>query len=87
MGRLGSFVAFALLIGEFAQAHEKEIDLGHLVSLAMEHNPRLVALRFVSEAETFRARAQGVLPDPVIQFGLKNIGWDHLSVGEEMMSG
>lgn len=87
MGRLGSFVAFALLIGGFAQAHEKEIDLGHLVSLAMERNPRLVALRFVSEAETFRARAQGVLPDPVIQFGLKNIGWDHLSVGEEMMSG
>lgn len=46
MGRLGSFVAFALPIGGLAHAHENEIDLGHLVSLAMERNPQLVALRF-----------------------------------------
>ncbi len=87
MARLGRFLALVLLMGELAQAQGREIDLGHLVSRAMERNPRLVALRFASEAQTVRARAQGLLPDPTIQFGLKNIGWDRLSVGEEMMSG
>jgi len=64
---------------------EKELDLNDLVSRALERNPGIKALDDASRASKFSIKPAGALPDPVIGFGIKNMGLSW-SVGEEIMS-
>ncbi|MBC7186234.1 MAG: TolC family protein [Calditrichaeota bacterium] len=82
-----ALVLFSLIISRPVEAQRRVTDLSGLVSLMLQRNPRLQAERREADASTRRAAAAGVLPNPSLSFGLKNVGWDRLTVGEEMMSG
>lgn len=70
-----------------AQAQETSLRLESLVQTALERNPRLKALGHVAEAQKFRIEPESALPDPVLSFGVKNMGISRWTVGEEVMSG
>jgi outer membrane protein TolC len=69
-----------------AFAQEADLDLDALVSAALEKNPMIKSLEDAARAAKFRIGPAGALPDPVIGFGLKNMGLTRWTVGEEIMS-
>jgi outer membrane protein TolC len=79
--------AFIIILAVTAWSQEQKTTLDGLVSLALERNPKLRALRDAAESRRTRIASQGALPDPVVGFSLKNIGLSEITVGEEMMSG
>ncbi|MDZ7374296.1 MAG: TolC family protein [candidate division KSB1 bacterium] len=82
-----AFSLAAILSGPPVFAQRRVDGLNGLIQLLVERNPQLRAYQRISEAESRAARAEGTLPNPTIGFGLRNVGWNRLSVGEEMMSG
>lgn len=78
---------FGIMAGMPAEAQRKVTDLSQLVALVLQRNPRLQAERLETRALDRRAEAGGVLPSPGLAFELRNVGWDRLTVGDEMMSG
>lgn len=50
------------------------LALDEVLSLAIERNPRLRAMRAASEASAYREPEASTLPDPVVQFGIMNFG-------------
>ncbi len=66
------------------QAQESAVRLDDLVRTGLERNPRLKALGHVAEAQKFRIAPEKALPDPVLSFGIKNMGIDRWTVGEEV---
>lgn len=81
------FCVFVIFLGIHGFAQEKKIRLEAIVSLALERNPRLQALEKKAHALDFRAKAEGIFPDPMIGIGVKNMGLRHYSIGKDMMSG
>lgn len=80
---------FLLILGAAlaAQAQETSVRLEGLVRTGLERNPRLKALAHGADAQKSRIVPEGTLPDPVLSFGVKNMGIDRWTVGEEVMSG
>lgn len=70
-----------------ANAQEATVRVEDLVRTALERNPRLKALGHIAEAQKFRIAPERALPDPVLSFGIKNMGIDRWTVGQEVMSG
>jgi outer membrane protein TolC len=75
-----------LIFSASAYAQETELDLDTLVKSALERNPNIKSLEDAVRASKFRIRPAGALPDPVIGFGVKNMGLTRWTVGEEIMS-
>jgi len=81
-------IAVVLIIAALAApvlGQEKDLDLNDLVNRALERNPGIKALDDAARASKFSIKPAGALPDPVIGFGLKNMGLSW-SVGKEVMS-
>lgn len=53
---------------------EDSLALSQVLSLAMERNPRLQAMRAGAEAAALRAPEASTLPDPTFQLGIMNFG-------------
>lgn len=84
MRRISLLLGVVIFAG-CALGQEKDLDLNNLVSQALERNPRIKALEDSARASKFRIAPEGALPDPVIGFGLRNMG-THWTVGNEIMS-
>ncbi len=80
MGPLGrtsiALVAlFVSAVSAVAQTPPSDpLDLDRLFTLAESRNPELRALRLGAEAATLREPEASTLPDPMLQFGVRNFG-------------
>src|SRR4030067_206483 len=81
-----SFIVVLMVAGA-SLAQDATVRLDDLVRTALERNPRLKALGHVAEAQKFRIAPEKALPDPVLSFGIKNMGIDRWTVGQEVVSG
>lgn len=82
-----TIVLAMFVLGLPAYSQEDRLDLKTLVRLALERNPRIRTLQHLAEAQKFKIKPEGALPDPIVGFSFKNMGIDRLTIGEEMMSG
>jgi outer membrane protein TolC len=78
-------ILVCLALAAPALCQEKELDLKDLVNRALERNPGIKAFEDAARASKFSIAPAGALPDPVIGFGLRNMG-THWTVGTEIMS-
>lgn len=76
---------FLVCLSVYSQ--EKKPALEDLVRLALERNPKIKSMTNAVEAERYRIGPQGALPDPVLSFGVSNVGLSRWTVGTEEMSG
>jgi cobalt-zinc-cadmium efflux system outer membrane protein len=68
-------------------AQEKTVRLEDLVRTALERSPKIKSMSHEVDAQKHRIAPEGALPDPVLSFGVKNMGLDRWTVGQEVMSG
>ncbi len=87
--RLVASVAGLLLITAPSAMAEQEMDrygLQELIEEATEMNPEILAAKSRWEAAKNVPSRVGSLPDPVLMAGMRNVGFDGITYGEEMMS-
>jgi len=63
------------------------LRLDRLLSQALERNPKIKAAGLEAEAASFRIPQEKTLPDPMVGFSLKNMGFPEFTLGKEVMSG
>jgi len=80
---LGSLMLLPALL--FAQ--EDTLRLGDLLKQALERNPKIKSAGFEANALSFRIPQEKSLPDPMVSFSLKNMGFPDFTLGQEVMSG
>ncbi len=80
---LWSLVLFPAL--SFAQT--EPLRLEDLLKQALERNPKIKSADLEARAFSFRIPQEKSLPDPTINFSLKNMGFPEFTVGQEVMSG
>jgi outer membrane protein TolC len=68
-------------------AQEDALRLDDLLKQALERNPKIKSVGFESEASSFRIPQEKSLPDPMVGFNLKNMGFPKFTLGQEVMSG
>lgn len=86
------FYIFILIFFHFylsieATGQQEKITLIEILRLAREKNPGLQAIQELIRAYQFQVVPQTTLPDPILNFSLKNMGATEFTVGQEMMSG
>jgi len=86
MKRTVSFCAL-LLFPALLFAQEDAMLLGDLLKQALERNPKIKSVGFEAEAMSFRVPQEKSLPDPMVSFSLKNMGFPKFTLGQEVMSG
>ena len=80
---LGLLILFPALL----LAQEDALRLDDLLKQALERNPKIKSVGFESEASSFRIPQEKSLPDPMVGFNLKNMGFPKFTLGQEVMSG
>lgn len=80
---LGLFILFPALL----LAQEDVLRLDELLKQALERNPKIKSVGLEAEATSFRIPQEKSLPDPMVGFSLKNMGFPKLTLGQEVMSG
>ena len=80
---LGLLILFPALL--FAQ--DEALRLDDLLKQALERNPKIKSVGLEAEASSFRIPQEKSLPDPMIGFNLKNMGFPKFTLGQEVMSG
>ncbi len=86
MKRTVSF-CLILLFPALLLAQEDAARLGDLLKQALERNPKIKSVGFEADAISFRIPQERSLPDPMVGFTLKNMGFPKFTLGEEVMSG
>lgn len=76
-----------LLFPGLVAAQEKALRLDDLLDRAFERNPKIKAAGLEAEAMSFRISQEKTLPDPMVNFDLKNMGFPDFTLGQEVMSG
>jgi len=76
-----------LLFPALLVAQEDAVRLGDLLQQALERNPNIKSVGFEADAMSFRIPREKSLPDPMIGFNLKNMGFPEFTLGQEVMSG
>jgi len=76
-----------LLFPAFLPAQGDAVSLGDLLKQALERNPKIKSAGFEAEAMSFRIPQEKSLPDPMVSFSLKNMGFPKFTLGQEVMSG
>jgi outer membrane protein TolC len=61
--------------------------LDDLLKQALERNPRIKAVGLEAQASSFRISQEKSLPDPMVDFSFKNMGFPQFTIGQEVMSG
>jgi len=82
-------VLFGLLLlsPTLLPAQESVLRLDDLLKQAVERNPKIKASGLEAEALSFRIPREKTLPDPMVGFNLRNMGFPEFSLGREAMSG
>jgi outer membrane protein TolC len=80
---LGLLILFPALL----LAQEDALRLDDLLKQVLERNPKIKSVGFESEAASFRIPQEKSLPDPMVGFNLKNMGFPKFTLGQEVMSG
>lgn len=62
------------------------LDLKELIGEALAQNPEIQRARGRWRASENRPSQAGSMPDPVLMLGMRNVGFDGITRGEEMMS-
>jgi outer membrane protein, heavy metal efflux system len=79
----GCLLLFALFSPVFANnATAPDLDLGQLISEALEKNPELQAIGSKARASEFRPPQVSTLPDPIVSFGYQNDGFGRYTYGQ-----
>ncbi len=68
-------------------AEEKLLKLAGLITEAYARNPKIKAVEKETLAYSFRIKPAQTLPDPMIEFSLKNMGLDEWMLGKDPNSG
>ena len=68
-------------------AQEDTVRLDDLLKQALERNPKIKSVGLEAEASSFRIPQERSLPDPMVGFNLKNMGFPKFTLGQEVMSG
>lgn len=68
-------------------AQESTLRLDDLLKVAQERNPRIKSSGLDAKASSFRIPQERSLPDPMVNFDLKNMGFPKFTIGQEVMSG
>lgn len=76
-----------LLFPALLPAQEEAARLGDLLRQALDRNPKIRSVGFEAEAMSFRIPQEKSLPDPMVSFNLKNMGFPAFTLGQEVMSG
>lgn len=66
---------------------DRPLQLAGLIAEAYERNLKIKALEKETEAYSFRIKPARTLPDPMIEFSLKNMGLDQWMIGQDPNSG
>ena len=80
---LGLLILFPVLL----VAQEDALRLDDLLKQALERNPKIKSVGFEADAMSFRIPQEKSLPDPMVGFNLKNMGFPKFTLGQEVMSG
>lgn len=80
---LSLLLAYPILL----PAQETVLRLDELLNQALERNPKIKAAGLAAEGFSFRIPQEKSLPDPMVSFSLKNMGFPKLTLGQEEMSG
>ena len=80
-------LCFLMLFPALLFAQEDAVRLDDLLKQALERNPKIKSVGFESDALSFRIPQEKTLPDPMVGFTLKNMGFPRFTLGEEVMSG
>jgi cobalt-zinc-cadmium efflux system outer membrane protein len=78
---------FLMLVPALLVAQEDASRLDDLLKQALERNPRIKAVGLEAQASSFRIPQEKSLPDPMVDFSFKNMGFPKFTIGQEMMSG
>ena len=76
-----------LLFPGLVKAQENVLRLDDLLDRALERNPKIKAAGLEAESMSFRIPQEKTLPDPMVSFDLKNMGFPDFTLGQEVMSG
>ena len=71
----------------FLPAQGNAVRLDDLLKRALERNPLIKAAGFETQAMSYRIPQAKSLPDPMVDFDLKNMGFPQFTLGQEVMSG
>jgi len=80
-------LCFLLLLAARLPAQENPLRLDDLLSRALQRNPKIKSMESEAKASSFRIPQLRTLPDPMIGFTLKNMGFPRFTIGQEVMSG
>jgi outer membrane protein, heavy metal efflux system len=80
------FFAVSFSVVSFS-SQENPLALDELVQTALERNPKIAAAAREAEANSYRILPARTLPDPMIEFSLKNMGLSEFTVGMDPESG
>jgi len=80
-------LCFLMLFPALLLAQEDAVRLDDLLKQALERNPKIKSVGFEAEATSFRIPQEKSLPDPMVGFILKNMGFPKFTLGQEVMSG
>jgi len=80
-------LCFLMLFPALLLAPEDAVRLDDLLKQALERNPKIKSVGFEAEATSFRIPQEKSLPDPMVGFILKNMGFPKFTLGQEVMSG
>lgn len=82
------FLVYAVcLLCTWLPAEEKPLKLDGLIIEAYARNPKIKAMEKETQAYSFRIKPAQTLPDPMIEFSLKNMGLDQWMLGKDPNSG
>lgn len=80
-------LCFLILFPALLLAQEDVLRLDELLKQALERNPKIKSVGLEAEATSFRIPQEKSLPDPMVGFSLKNMGFPKFTLGQEVMSG
>jgi len=82
-----ALLCFLMLFPALLLPQEDASRLDDLLKQALERNPRIKAVGLEAQASSFRISQEKSLPDPMVDFSFKNMGFPQFTIGQEVMSG
>lgn len=82
-----TLLSLLILLPAILPAQDGILRLDDLLKQAVERNPRIKSAGLDAEAMAFRIPQEKTLPDPMVGFDFKNMGFPQFTLGQEVMSG
>ncbi len=85
--KIRGLVCLSFLLPAVLAAQDNALRLDDILKQALERNPKIKAAGLDAQAASFRIPQEKSLPDPMVNFDLKNMGFPRFTLGQEVMSG